>query len=272
MCIRDRSDLQTVESIIAATQYPYVIDGDSLTIYQQIIRDADLLQWTEDTCIQHNLKGLAEEMEIPVVEFIPKYQLFILAMQFYTDWAKARYAKYRDIRFLQIDEFAKKITPKPMHKRLILVARAASGKDFLRNKLTEKGFKPSISITTRPPRDGEVNGKDYIFLSDEKVAEMIANDEFYEYVTFNGWIYGTTKDQFQTDDTFIMTPKGLSHVTEEDRKNSFVIYLDIPEETRRQRLLLRAMPGDTTERRLEADNLDFKDFKDYDLRIANCDF
>lgn len=159
-----------------------------------------------------------------------------------------------------------------MHKRLIIVARACSGKDFLRNKLTEKGFKPTCSITTRPPRDGEVNGKDYIFLSDEKVAEMIANDEFYEYVTFNGWIYGTTKEQFQTDDIFIMTPKGLSHVTEEDRKNSFVIYLDIPEEVRRQRLLLRVMPGDTTERRLAADNFDFKNFKDYDLLISNSDF
>ena len=158
------------------------------------------------------------------------------------------------------------------HKRIVLVARAASGKDFLRNRFVERGFKPSISVTTRPPRPGEVDGKDYYFITDQQADELLAKDEFYEYVKFNSWLYGTTKSQFFTDDLFIMTPAGISKIRPEDRKDCFIIYLDIPWEVRKRRLEERAMPGDTVERRMIADDEDFKNFTDYDMRITNPDF
>ena len=159
-----------------------------------------------------------------------------------------------------------------MHKRIILVGRAASGKDYIRKKLEDRGFKYAVSYTTRPPRAGEVDGKDYIFISEEVAQTMIQNDEFYEYVEFNGWLYGTSRQQFETDDVFIMTPTGLSHVDEVSRKQSFVIFIDITEDVRRQRMLARDMPGDSVERRLEADRLDFENFSNYDIRITNHDF
>lgn len=162
--------------------------------------------------------------------------------------------------------------PEEGHRRIVLVARAASGKDFLRNKLTARNMKPSISITTRPPRPGEVDGKDYIFITEAKAEQMIENDEFYEYVRFNSWLYGTTKQQFKEDDIFIMTPAGISKIKSEDRKNCFIIFLDIPEEVRRERLAQRKMPGDTIDRRIAADEEDFRNFKDYDMRVTNPDF
>lgn len=159
-----------------------------------------------------------------------------------------------------------------MHKRIILVGRAASGKDHIRKKLEDRGFKYAVSYTTRPPREGEVDGKDYIFISEEVAQKMTQNDEFYEYVEFNGWLYGTSRLQFETDDVFIMTPTGLSHVDEVSRKQSFVIFIDIAEDVRRQRMIARDMPGDSVERRLEADRLDFENFSNYDIRITNHDF
>lgn len=159
-----------------------------------------------------------------------------------------------------------------MHKRIILVGRAASGKDHIRKKLEDRGFKYAVSYTTRPPREGEVDGKDYIFISKEVAQKMIQNDEFYEYVEFNGWLYGTSRQQFETDDVFIMTPTGLSHVDEVSRKQSFVIFIDIAEDVRRQRMIARDMPGDSVERRLAADRLDFENFSNYDIRITNHDF
>ena len=69
-----------------------------------------------------------------------------------------------------------------------------------------------------------------------------------------------------------MTPKGISLIKPEDRKNSFIIYTDINMSIRRTRLVNRNMPGDTMERRIMADELDFADFTDYDLRITNEDF
>jgi len=159
-----------------------------------------------------------------------------------------------------------------MDGRIILVGKAAAGKDFLRKTLEGLGFKYAVSYTTRPPRSGEVNGKDYIFISEDESSRMVDSGEFYEYVTFNGWLYGTTNEQFHRDDIFIMTPKGLSHVNDQDRIQSFVIFLDIEDEVRKKRLLERDMPGDTIDRRMEADANDFRDYKDFDLRIYNPDF
>ena len=158
------------------------------------------------------------------------------------------------------------------HKRIILVGKAASGKDHLRKRFESRGFKYAVSYTTRPPREGEIDGKDYIFLTDEEAKVLIESGFFYEYVIFNGWVYGTSVTQFYTDDLFIMTPAGISHIKPEDRVSSFIIYIDIYMFIRKKRLADRMMPGDTLTRRIEADELDFMEFNDYDLRITNEDF
>jgi guanylate kinase len=162
-----------------------------------------------------------------------------------------------------------------MHKRIILVGRGGSGKDFLRKKLESRNFKYAVSYTTRPPREGETNGIDYFFISDETAQEMISKGEFFEYVKFNGWIYGTTMSQWlqkEDESVYIMTPTGLSHVNEEDRKECFVIYTNLHPDIIKERLMGRAMPGDSLERRIEADFKDFENFSNYDIQITNPDF
>jgi guanylate kinase len=158
-----------------------------------------------------------------------------------------------------------------LSKRIILVGKAGSGKDFARKKLESRGYSYAISYTTRPPRDTEVDGVDYIFVTDDQFNKMINNGEFYEYVAFNGWYYGTTIDQFYTDDIFIMTPHGISKVKEIDRKTSFIMYFDIDQDIRKERLMLRN-DADKVDRRILADEEDFKDFTDFDIRITNPDF
>jgi guanylate kinase len=161
-----------------------------------------------------------------------------------------------------------------MKSRLILVGKAAAGKDHAR-RICEQwlGMPYQVSYTTRPPRDAEQDGKDYFFVTDEQFIEKIDADEWYEFVTFNGWYYGTTKEQFYTKGSvFIMTPSGLSHLSEEDREESLVIYFDIDEETRKNRMYERAGNADSVERRLLADREDFKDFNNYDIKIDNHKF
>jgi guanylate kinase len=158
--------------------------------------------------------------------------------------------------------------PNKNHKRIILSARGASGKDYLRKKLQDKGYTYGVSYTSRPPRENEIEGVDYHFLTKEVFEDMIEKDMFYEYVTFNGWHYGTSREQFHSDDVFIMTPSGISLLSPEDRKSSFIIYLDIPLNVRKERLLLRN-DADKVERRLEADEKDFKDFTDFDMCVTN---
>ena len=50
---------------------------------------------------------------------------------------------------------------------------------------------PGVSDTTRDPRPGEVDGKDYYFVSREEIEKAIANNEFIEHATFSGNTYGT---------------------------------------------------------------------------------
>lgn len=157
------------------------------------------------------------------------------------------------------------------HKRIVLVGRAASGKDHARKLFTNRDYKYAVSFTTRPPRDGEIDGVDYYFLTDEKFQQMIEANEFYEYVSFNGWHYGTSNAQFYNDNIFIMTPHGVSKIKPEDRASTFIMYFDMPLDIRKERLMLRN-DADKVDRRIAADDLDFQDFTDFDLRIKNSDF
>jgi guanylate kinase len=52
---------------------------------------------------------------------------------------------------------------------------------------------PSVSVTTRAPRAGEVDGTEYHFITDSEFERMVANDELLEWATFAGHKYGTPK-------------------------------------------------------------------------------
>jgi guanylate kinase len=157
--------------------------------------------------------------------------------------------------------------------RIILVGKAAAGKDHLRKILEGRGFRYGVSYTTRPPRQGEIDGRDYYFLEENEFKTLIEQGFFYEYVTFNGWFYGTSKEQwFQTDDVFIMTPTGINKLHAADRKHSFIIYIDVPVDIRRSRLCERNDNDDSIERRIKADENDFANFTDFDIRITDHNF
>lgn len=151
--------------------------------------------------------------------------------------------------------------------RIIIVGRGGSGKDYLRKRLISRGMTPSISYTSRPPREGEVEGVDYFY----RPVEFFESPEqdFYELVVFNGWYYGTLRKQFDNDDVFIMTPSGINHILPEDRSSCFIIYLNPPREIIQERLEQRNGMKDSVERRMLADDEDFRDFTDYDLLITN---
>ena len=55
----------------------------------------------------------------------------------------------------------------------------------------------SVSVTTRNPRPGEVDGKDYFFISEQQFLEMIDRDELLEHAVYVGNRYGTPKGYVQ---------------------------------------------------------------------------
>ena len=78
----------------------------------------------------------------------------------------------------------------------IISAPSGSGKSTLVNKVREivPGLKFSISYTTRPPRGGEENGREYFFVSRTEFEEMMRKDDFLEYADVFGHYYGTARN------------------------------------------------------------------------------
>jgi guanylate kinase len=83
-------------------------------------------------------------------------------------------------------------------KVIVLVAPSGAGKTTIANRLLQEfdRVRFSVSATTRPPRKGEVDGKDYYFLSRETFDRLIEEDGFLEWEEFyNGTRYGTLRSE-----------------------------------------------------------------------------
>ena len=158
-----------------------------------------------------------------------------------------------------------------LNKKILIVGKSASGKDYLIEYFKNKGLRRSISYTTRPIREGEQEGVTYNYVTTEKFENMIKNGELIEYHNFNNWYYGNTIEDFRNKDVFIKTVYGLNQI-QEYRDECFIIYIDINADTRRQRLLNREDSNDSIERRIEADESDFEGFDDFDYQITNPDY
>ncbi len=160
-----------------------------------------------------------------------------------------------------------------MKTRVIIVGPGAAGKDFLCRGLAAHSFTKAVSHTTRPPREGEEDGKDYHFTSEESFRARIASGYFLEWYSFGdkGWLYGTALSEYHRSNLFIMSPPVLSQLPKECREDALVVYLNIPERIRKVRLELRG-DADKVERRLEADRKDFDGFSDFDLEVTSPNF
>ncbi|XP_034298474.1 guanylate kinase isoform X3 [Pantherophis guttatus] len=86
--------------------------------------------------------------------------------------------------------------PRPV----VLSGPSGAGKSTLLKKLLrdyDSVFGFSVSHTTRQPRPGEVNGKDYHFVTREEMQKEVEAGEFVEHAEFSGNIYGTSKAAIQ---------------------------------------------------------------------------
>jgi guanylate kinase len=89
---------------------------------------------------------------------------------------------------------------RPRYPLLIVISGASGvGKDTVARLLMEHGgdFYFVVTATTRPPRPGEVHGKDYFFVSHDEFARMIEEDELLEYAIVYNDHKGVPKQQIR---------------------------------------------------------------------------
>jgi len=178
-------------------------------------------------------------------------------------------------RVLNIDDYYRYNTCMKTEK-IVIVGKSGSGKDHLLRGLIRKELKYQPKITTRPKRKLEKQGIEYSFLSNQNFNKMLESNEIKVYQHFvidnSDWYYSISNQNFENNQLFIMTPHEISTLNKEDRKKCFVVYLDIDESIRRARITKRNDDNDSINRRMEADEADFKYFVDYDLKITDPDF
>lgn len=112
--------------------------------------------------------------------------------------------------------------------RLVVVSGPSGvGKGTVLSHVLERDdFVYSVSATTRAPREGEINGKNYFFVTKEKFEDMIKKGELIEYASYNGNYYGTPK--FFVDD---MLSKGKNVILEIEVKGAMQVKKIVPEAT-----------------------------------------
>ena len=82
-----------------------------------------------------------------------------------------------------------------MNKLFVISGSSGVGKGTIIKEFLRKNpeFKLSVSCTTRQPREGEIHGENYFFLSKEEFLACIERNEFLEWAQFSGNMYGTQR-------------------------------------------------------------------------------
>ena len=153
-----------------------------------------------------------------------------------------------------------------MSKIFCLMGKSASGKDTLAKAINKEiGIPIAVSCTTRPMRVGEVQHREYHFLTEEEFhqREFVEKREYHVY---NGdtWYYGYSKDEFEGEDCIaIVDVEGYETLKEYfGEENVYAFYIYASEETLIKRLIKRGDNPKEIKRRLDDDDIRFNNFID----------
>lgn len=126
-----------------------------------------------------------------------------------------------------------------MSKTIVtLTGPTCSGKSTLRSKLIEAGLSGIVTFTTRQPREGEVNAKDYYFIDEAKYEDLLKGNQLVEHVEQHGNHYGIFKKEivraYESDRNIVVVvePRGVKQISEfchRDNLKHIAVYIDNPE-------------------------------------------
>ena len=165
-----------------------------------------------------------------------------------------------------------------MTELYVISGSSGVGKGTVIKAFLEKhpDYKLSISCTTRTKREGEVDGVNYFFLTQEEFENFIKNDEFLEWAEFSGNKYGTKKDYVKK-----CLANGEKLILEIDTKGALNVKKIMPEATlifitppsfEELEARLRGRHTETEEaiqKRLASIKLEIENSKYFDYQVVN---
>ena len=116
------------------------------------------------------------------------------------------------------------------YKIIALIGEAGSGKDFLMKMLLElHDYHEIISCTSRPMREGEKNGRNYYFYSDEYFMQLVEENKMMEWTSFNNWYYGTPISALSKKkiNIGVFSPAGIRSMLARDDIDLRVFYVSV---------------------------------------------
>ncbi len=161
---------------------------------------------------------------------------------------------------------------------IVLSGPSGSGKDTILEKLfkSNDNITKSISATTRSVRENEIDGKDYIFVSEKKFKDMILNGEILEYTKYCDNYYGTLKKSVNTlreegkDVILKIEVDGAKQIREKCNDSISIFILPPSMEVLTDRLIKRATETEESlKKRLLRAREEIKYSPEYDYIIVN---
>lgn len=164
---------------------------------------------------------------------------------------------------------------------LVLSSPSGAGKTTLSRRLLAQDDRitMSVSVTTRPPRPGEVNGKDYFFVSVETFHRMRDEGELLEHATVFGNLYGTPRKAVEEalsagrDVLFDIDWQGTQQLDQSAQQDLVKVFLLPPSAADlEKRLRTRAQDSDdVVHQRMSKASDEISHFTEYDYILINQD-
>ena len=167
---------------------------------------------------------------------------------------------------------------------IVISSPSGAGKTSICKELLrlDRKIKPSISVTTRKPRNNETNGVDYIFVSDNDFNEQISKGNFLEYANVFSNKYGTlasTTEKLLSDNydvLFDIDWQGTQQLSQ-NNNNILTIFILPPNKAEIERRLKKRETENSESINIVSERMSkFEDelshWKEYDYVVTNDDF
>ena len=155
-----------------------------------------------------------------------------------------------------------------------ICGKSASGKDDICNRLVDMGLHKIVTVTTRPKREDEIEGRDYRFVYNQVFSALTIEGKLAEWTKYNGYMYGSLLQDYNIgteNAVVVLTPEGIQHIKERTACEMCSFYIKTDYQIRKRKMIDSGMTDkEISSRRTQERKRHFKNFNvDYVIDYNN---